>query len=196
MRSFSNKHAYLVIAHNNWNQLGALLSLLDDNRNDIYLHIDKRSKHVPIDIIKNSIKQSRLYIFQEYKIYWGHFSQVKCELFLFEKASSEYKYIRYHVISGADLPIKSQDYIHNFFQKYSDYEFVHFDTKERLKNDPEIQRRTKLYHFLQKYRRRYRIKLINSIFTFLERILLAVQIVFRVNRLKIVNLKFIMDQIG
>ena len=38
---FSNKkHAYLIIAHNNWKQLSLLLSVLDDERNDIYIHID------------------------------------------------------------------------------------------------------------------------------------------------------------
>lgn len=35
------KHAYLVMARSNWNQLATLLNLLDDPRNDIYLHIDK-----------------------------------------------------------------------------------------------------------------------------------------------------------
>ena len=34
---FSNKkHAYLIIAHNNWKQLSLLLSVLDDERNDIF----------------------------------------------------------------------------------------------------------------------------------------------------------------
>lgn len=34
------KHAYLIMAHNNWKILEKLLILLDDKRNDIYLHID------------------------------------------------------------------------------------------------------------------------------------------------------------
>lgn len=37
------KHAYLIIAHNDYPVLEALLSMLDDERNDIYLYIDKRS---------------------------------------------------------------------------------------------------------------------------------------------------------
>ena len=36
---FSNKkHAYLIIAHNNWKQLSLLLSVLDDERNDCLLY--------------------------------------------------------------------------------------------------------------------------------------------------------------
>ena len=42
--SVTNKrHAYLIIAHNKFNQLRELLSLIDDYRNDIYVHIDKRA---------------------------------------------------------------------------------------------------------------------------------------------------------
>ena len=38
------KHAYLIMAHNNPYILKKLLNLIDDKRNDIYLHIDKKSK--------------------------------------------------------------------------------------------------------------------------------------------------------
>lgn len=71
-----------------------------------------------------------------------------------------------------------------FLKKNADYEFVHYDTEERLKNDHEIGRRTRIYHFLQKYRRRYKINFINEIFTFLERILLLIQIICHVDRLR------------
>ena len=37
------KHAYLIIAHNEWEILHTLLTMLDDERNDIYLHIDRRA---------------------------------------------------------------------------------------------------------------------------------------------------------
>ena len=37
------KHAFLIIAHNEPGVLAALLQQLDDERNDIYLHIDARS---------------------------------------------------------------------------------------------------------------------------------------------------------
>lgn len=43
MNKESNKHAMLIMAHTNWGQLTKLLKLLDDERNDIYLHIDANS---------------------------------------------------------------------------------------------------------------------------------------------------------
>lgn len=36
-------HAYCIMAHGNWEQLQMLINMLDDCRNDIYLHIDKKS---------------------------------------------------------------------------------------------------------------------------------------------------------
>ena len=37
------KHAYLILAHNNFNQLKKLINLLDDIDNDIFIHIDEKS---------------------------------------------------------------------------------------------------------------------------------------------------------
>ena len=42
------KHAFLIIAHNEYPVLEVLLSMLDDERNDIYLHIDKRAKYIGV----------------------------------------------------------------------------------------------------------------------------------------------------
>lgn len=36
------KHAYLIIAHNEFDLLQKLISVLDDERNDIFIHIDKK----------------------------------------------------------------------------------------------------------------------------------------------------------
>lgn len=38
------KHAYLIMAHNEWELLNKLINALDYSDNDIYLHIDKKSK--------------------------------------------------------------------------------------------------------------------------------------------------------
>ena len=48
-------------------------------------------------------------------IRWGDISQEKAELEIFEYALSQNKYQYLHLISGQDLPLQSQDYIHNFF---------------------------------------------------------------------------------
>lgn len=46
---------------------------------------------------------------------WGNVSLIQAELNLFELASqNEHSY--YHLISGVDLPLHSQDYIHRYFE--------------------------------------------------------------------------------
>ncbi len=39
----TSKHAYCIMAHGGWEQLQMLLDVLDDARNDIFLHIDAKS---------------------------------------------------------------------------------------------------------------------------------------------------------
>lgn len=176
------RHAFLIIAHNNWWQLKQLIQLLDAENHDIYVHIDKKSKSFSEEDFSNFTSKSKVYFFQEYEVFWGGFSQVQVELFLFEKAYQK-KYDYYHLISGADLPLKSNQEIDVFFEKNQGKEFILYDN-EKLQNDPEISRRTKYYHYLQDYRRRYSRKWENEFFTFCERVSLVMQIVLHVNRVK------------
>lgn len=38
------KHAFLIIAHNNWGQLKKLIECLDSQTHDIFVHVDKKAK--------------------------------------------------------------------------------------------------------------------------------------------------------
>lgn len=176
------KHAFLIIAHNNWWQLKKLIECLDSDTHDIYVHIDKKSKGFNESYFRNSVTKSSLKFYREFEVYWGGFSQVQVEMFLLKQAyTNSYDY--YHIISGADLPLKSNEEIDSFFEKNKGKEFILYD-KDALKGNPEISRRAKYYHFLQNYRRRYAEKWKNSFFTFCERTSLVLQIVFGVNRVR------------
>lgn len=176
------KHAFLIIAHNNWWQLKKLIECLDSDTHDIYVHVDKKSKDFDESYFRNSATKSSLKFYREFEVYWGGFSQVQVEMFLLKQACSN-GYDYYHIISGADLPLKSNEEIDSFFEKNKGKKFILYD-EEALKGNPEISRRAKYYHFLQNYRRRYAEKWKNSFFTFCERISLVLQIVFGVNRVK------------
>lgn len=54
------KHAYLIMAHHEFEVLGKLVQALDDERNDIYIHFDKKVKNYPL--LKT--KYTNLYILQ------------------------------------------------------------------------------------------------------------------------------------
>lgn len=107
------KHAFLIIAHNEYPILEVLLSMLDDERNDIYLHIDKRAVALYQKIKGFKTRKAGFYLIEKsIKVYWGDISLVKAEYLLFETALKNGTYVYYHLLSGTDLPIKSQDYIH------------------------------------------------------------------------------------
>lgn len=121
------KHAYLIIAHNEFDILKILLSMLDDERNDIYLHLDKKAGNINLDAFQT--KKSRLVILDKrIDVRWGNVSQIKVELLLFETAYNNGEYTYFHLLSGIDLPIQTQDYIHHFFDVNSGYEFVGYSS--------------------------------------------------------------------
>lgn len=121
------KHAYLIIAHNQYEQLNILVSMLDDPRNDIYIHIDRKSPE-PKESFK--CKYSKVVFIPNDKrvdVRWGDISQIECELTLYETAfQSNQGYSYYHLLSGIDLPIKSMNYIHSFFETHSGTNFIGF----------------------------------------------------------------------
>ena len=121
--SINQKHAYLIMAHTNFPQLQILINLLDHPNNDIYLHVDKRSVDFRPEMIR--VSASNLTIIDPIRITWGGHSQIRCELNLL-KASAPNHYRYYHLISGIDLPLKSQDEIHEFFEAHYPENFINF----------------------------------------------------------------------
>ena len=111
----TERHAYLIMAHNNPYTLSRLLELLDDARNDIYIHVDLKSKNFPINELKNKVKASNIIFIPRKKVGWGGYSMIDAEIRLIECAANG-KYMYYHLISGVDLPLKTQDYIVDFFK--------------------------------------------------------------------------------
>lgn len=174
-----NKHAYLIMAHNNFENLKILLKLIDDERNDIYIHFDKKVTNINIEEYKKICLKSNVYCYSEIEVYWGHESQVLTELFLLEQAIKN-KYEYYHLLSGADLPIKSNDYIYNFFAENKGKEFINFTEKNVNRKTLE---RVNKYHFFQKQIAKHK-GILKYIFKILELVSIKIQYIFRINRTK------------
>lgn len=129
-----NRHAYIVLAHNEPEVLKVLLRLIDDERNDIFLHIDKKTDIRLFGELKTA--RSHLVMLPRMNIIWGGDSQMRLELMALSESRKFGDYSRYHIISGVDLPLKSQDFIHDFFDvKYPNREFVGFSSNNL--NHPE-----------------------------------------------------------
>lgn len=139
------KHAYLIIAHHQIELLKVLLELIDDERNDIYIHIDKKSNNINENEIKRSVKYSNVIFIPQINITWGGTSQIQVEVNLLKEATKSF-HSYYHLISGVDLPIKTQNEIFEFFSRNNGKEFISFDY---IQDNIEINYRAKKYHFFQ-----------------------------------------------
>lgn len=129
------KHAYLFMVYNNINVLEKSLKLIDNKKNDIYIHIDIKSNIMEkLKKITDNLKFSNVYYTQRLDVRWGDYSQIDCELLLLKEATSNLEYQYYHLLSESDLPIKSQEEIHNFFSTNNGKEFIEFQEfpKNRL----------------------------------------------------------------
>lgn len=142
--SINSKHAYLILAHRDDVCFRTLLAMLDDIRNDIFIHMDKKCSEYKEQVIAASLNHSKVYHVDRLNIAWGGVKMIEAEIILLKKATSIDQYQYYHLLSGQDLPIKSQDSIHNFFEQNKGKEFVRF-------NHPTFQyyERVQIYHFFQ-----------------------------------------------
>lgn len=126
------KHAYLIMAHDNFDMLNVLLRELDHQKNDIFIHIDKKIINLDVQAISKGVNQSTITFIDQMNVTWGAYSQIQCEINLLkESLAGEYSY--YHLLSGLDLPIKSQSYIHDFFDRNDGVEFLQFQ-QENIKS--------------------------------------------------------------
>lgn len=177
------RHAYLILAHHDFAVLAYLVQAIDDERNDIFIHFDTKVVDVPVI----STCRSRLfYVKKRVDVRWGDVSIIKAEYALFEEAlHSGESYGYYHLLSGVDLPIKSQNYIHDFFQRHKGTEFIGFNTAI---SSLEVNRKVQLYYLFPKSFRSN-----NSVLHITKRIIRGLAIRFQIflglGRSKNVNFK-------
>ena len=125
-----------MLVHKNENQVNRLIKHLSKDF-DVYVHIDKNSSI-------NIEAQNNVFIYKKYKIYWGSFNQIIATLYLLRNAHRK-GYDRYILISGQDLPIKTNKEIKEFFQNnYSEYLYI-----IKIPNEdgwPNMKKRLLSYH--------------------------------------------------
>lgn len=137
------KHAYLIMAHNQFSILQELISVLDDARNDIYVHFDKKLKTLPV----LHSRHSRLFVLDNrVKVIWGDVSQIRAEYALYKASFHQGEYVYYHLISGTHFPLKSNEELHNWFASCNGTCIL----RHVPLTDEEIQMRFGYYHFFLK----------------------------------------------
>ena len=134
------RHAWLIMAHNEFLVLQHLISLLDDERSDFYLHFDAKVKDLP----SIEVDKGRLFVLKErVDVRWGTVSQLQAELQLLEAAHQSGPYAHYHILSGVHLPLKSVDKLIHFYDEHPNEEVVRFWPENEGDADFKLRR----YHF-------------------------------------------------
>ena len=123
------KQAYLIIAHQCDEMLLTLLRMLDVPWNDIFIHMDSKNTSYQPEIVERYLKHAEVFHTERLSVIWGGITLAKAEFELLNAAVSHGPYQHYHLLSGVDLPIQTQENIRAFFEANPDREFVGFDTK-------------------------------------------------------------------
>jgi len=115
--------SYIILVHENPQQLLRLIKALDDNKSYFYIHVDKK---VDIQDFKKFISDNKNVIFvaNRYECIWGHISIVYATLSCMQEVVNDKRNGYCILISGQDYPIKSKELIDEYFNNGDDYEFI------------------------------------------------------------------------
>ena len=137
-------HAWLIIAHNEFEVLQRLIDSLDASESDFYVHIDKKVKELPV----LKVTKGRLFMLQDrVDVRWGTVSQIKAELVLLETALANGPYHHYHILSGTHLPLKPVNELLSFYESHPEEEVMRLWKKDEGDADFKLRR----YHFPVRY---------------------------------------------
>ena len=114
------KIAWLVLAHNQPQQLLNLYAALTDDVSDFYIHIDHKSKDREA-ITAAFAGKDNVKVISVHEVYRMGYNMVQATTDLLKLAynsGNNYKY--FNLIIGQDYPIKSKQYINNFFATHTE----------------------------------------------------------------------------
>jgi len=119
------KISYIVLAYKNPAQLGRLIRKLISKDSTFFLHIDKKSN---ISNFKNELfklsKSTKITLLPRIDSYWGGPGLVTAILHGLDKTLQDGNLDRIVLISGQDYPIKSVNYIFDFFENNTQKNFI------------------------------------------------------------------------
>lgn len=112
------KIAVLILVHEWKDQQKELVTYLSKSF-EVFIHVDKRSQ-----IKLKEVSISGVEVISLYRVFWGHYNQIRATLALFNIARSR-GFDRYILISGQDLPLVTSNVISDFFS-YNKKEYFEF----------------------------------------------------------------------
>lgn len=120
-----NKHAILLIAYKNIEQISEFIELLDDDFY-FYIHLDKKSQISEERIQKLRKNKNVKLIEKVFQVNWGGKYFLEAFFYLAKEAlkNKDIKYL--HTSTESNLPIKGPEYIKEFFIRNEGKQFIEF----------------------------------------------------------------------
>ena len=116
------KIAYLILAHENPKHLGRLIERLSSPSVAFFIHVDRKSS---ADAFTHIRGENVHFLRRRVTVHWGDFSIVEATVLLLRASlAHEPRLERFVLLSGADYPLRSTDYIDEFFNGHRDAEFM------------------------------------------------------------------------
>ncbi|MEJ5348899.1 MAG: beta-1,6-N-acetylglucosaminyltransferase [Desulfosoma sp.] len=114
--------AYLIVAYNNPRHFPRLIRALDRPNCAFFVHIDKKYDISPYKAVS---KSDVIFSQKRVPVYWGDFSTVEAILIVLQEAlENPQGFQRFVLLSGSDYPIRSAQWIEQFFEKHPDTEYM------------------------------------------------------------------------
>ncbi|RZF60228.1 beta-1,6-N-acetylglucosaminyltransferase [Sphingobacterium corticibacterium] len=118
---------YVILAHNSPEMLSLLINKLQKKRNHFVIHIDQNQDITPFVEAAGGIQNCH-FTQKRYASYWGSFALIEATLHAFDFIRKELrKRQRVVLLSGADLPIKSNRYIDRYLNSHPDTIFIAYE---------------------------------------------------------------------
>lgn len=106
------KFAFLLLAHEDPENLRRLVHALDDPHFDFYVHVDAKKDIAEFGFDSYALRHSPLTVLEKrISTYWGDMTLVDAMLALYRRAYETGEYDRYITLSGLDYPLKSNEEI-------------------------------------------------------------------------------------
>lgn len=122
--------AVLIVAHRDVDQLNQLVALLATDF-EVFIHLDARSAIGDGDVAASE----HVTLIRRRRVHWGSYGMILATLDLMSTAAAG-RFDRYLLISGQDLPVRSNAEIEDFFALHEDEEFIECEALPRV-GEPE-----------------------------------------------------------
>ena len=185
------KQAYIIIAHNKFEQLKFLISLLDYKEHDIFIIIDSKVnvEKSTITSLKSSAIHSNVILIDRVPIYWGSYSQISAEMLGFRCTYNYDNYSMFHLLSGVDLPLVPADKLFKFFDQNKSKNFLSMVSDEILKSNKVYERVQFRYLFPRFLARNIQNKYVRKFVAYYRKLEIKIQRLLNIDCFKKYNMR-------